>query len=178
MVLELAGGLHMKCKNGRAAFFKMEHVRRRRRLLRPRSPVRRTDGQRGVCLLPGPAAACRQRAPRSAQVVFGGVELTFGLAVITEYSGWRWYDVRDDMGLKKYWKRGDPLVCSQWLEDLEPAIWPAHLAKQSLQLTAARASKWTSAVRICVTEGVRRCSLFFRSAVRRPSGATWWCMIS
>ena len=62
-------------------------------------------------------------------------------ATILEYSGRRWRNVRDRDILQQHWKRGDPMVCSEYLDDLEPAKLPKVFTKQSYQLNVLDAEK-------------------------------------
>lgn len=52
-------------------------------------------------------------------------------ATISEFSGRRFKSVMDRPVIKQHWKRGDPMVCSEYLDDLEPAVWPAVFRKMT-----------------------------------------------
>lgn len=141
----------MKCKNGRAAYFKM-------------------DG-----------TVTELFAFYLDRLLRGGHVLP---VVVSEFSGSRWKDVRAEKDIAKYWKKGDPLVCAQWLDNVQPAVWPPHLKQQSLQLTVARAAakNWSQAVCHRRT-GDSNCSHSrARAHGRRRTplrcGAKWWRLIS
>ena len=73
------------------------------------------------------------------------LQLNFVLpTVITDFSGSRWKTVRDREVIKEWWKRGDPLVCSQYIEGLVPAKWPAHFTKQHSQISVPSGAKWSN----------------------------------
>ena len=50
-------------------------------------------------------------------------------ATISEYSGRRFKTVRDRDILQQYWKRGDPMVCSEFVDNLIPASLPKVFTK-------------------------------------------------
>ena len=62
-------------------------------------------------------------------------------ATISEFSGVRFKSVRDRPVVQQYWQRGDPMVCSQYLDDLKPAIWPSIFLKQSYQINVPSGEK-------------------------------------
>jgi hypothetical protein len=66
-------------------------------------------------------------------------------ATISEFSGARFKAIRDRPVVVQYWKRGDPMVCSVFLDDLKPAIWPELFRKQSYQINVPQGEKkgWT-----------------------------------
>lgn len=68
-------------------------------------------------------------------------------ATISEFSGARFKSVRDRPVVQQHWKRGDPMVCSQYLDELKPAIWPEVFRKQSFQINAPYGEKkgWSDA---------------------------------
>jgi hypothetical protein len=43
---------------------------------------------------------------------------------IGEFRGNRLNSIRDRDIVKQYWMPGDPMVCSIYTDDMEPAIWP------------------------------------------------------
>jgi len=45
-------------------------------------------------------------------------------ATVSEFSGRRFKEIRDRPVPKNYWKRGDPMVCSAYIDDASPAILP------------------------------------------------------
>ena len=55
-------------------------------------------------------------------------------ASVVDYTGRRWKGVRKDKLLKR-WRRGDVLQCSEWVEDLEPAILLDVLKSSTERLT-------------------------------------------
>lgn len=58
-------------------------------------------------------------------------------ATISEFSGVRFKAVRDRSVIQQHWRIGDPMICSQYLDDLKPAIWPSVFRKQSTQISVA-----------------------------------------
>ncbi len=70
-------------------------------------------------------------------------------ATISEFSGFRFREVRDRAIVKQQWQSGDPLVCSQYHDDAVPAVWPQVLRKQVHQINVVTGEKqaWSEAER-------------------------------
>ena len=70
-------------------------------------------------------------------------------ATISVFSGLRFRQVRDNPLLKKHWHSGDPLVCSLFVDEAVPAVWPALFLRQKYQINvpAGEAKGWSAAER-------------------------------
>lgn len=115
LLVTLASGISMKCKNGRESFFKMEGT------------------------YPEVFAFYFDRLLR------GGYVLP---SAMVKFSGSRWKEAEElypAVFTASRWRKGDGLVCSQYVTDVNEAALPAHWPQESLQLNVPRALQrhWT-----------------------------------
>jgi hypothetical protein len=66
-------------------------------------------------------------------------------ATISVFSGLRFRAVKDSPLLKQQWRSGDPLVCSVFVDDAKPAVWPSVFTRQNSQLSVASGERWSDA---------------------------------